>query len=138
EELELRSKPLRQQWQAYGPGLLNHLGRSTERELLVESAEVVLVLPAIGGHGVAHLGNNRVTLEAMLANPMPSLREIVRLAWLLSQLQLDLPRYSERIARDRLDGLAMHAMLPPSLDAAREVELVPAEPDLTFQALEGW
>lgn len=138
EEIELRSQPLRQQWQAYGPGLLHQIGRSTEPELLAESAEVVLVLPAIGGHGVAHLGNNRVTLEAVLANSVPELPEVVRLAWLLSQLQIDLPRYSERIDRDRHDWVAMHALLPPTLSAAREVEIVGGGIDITLLTLNAW
>lgn len=138
EELDLRSQPLRQQWQAYGPGLLNQIGRLTEPELLAESAEIVLVQPAIGGHGVAHLGNNRLTFEAVLANPVPELPEVVRLAWLLAQLQIDLPRYSDRIARERLDSLATHATLPPTLAAAREVEIVPSGTESALQALNAW
>ena len=138
EELELRSQPLREQWQAYGPGLLYQIGQLTERELLAESAEIVLVQPAIGGHGVAHLGNNRVTFEAVLANPVPELPEVVRLTWLLAQLQIDLPKYSAQIARERLDSLAMHALLPPTLAAAREVEIAPAGADRTLSALNAW
>lgn len=138
DELELRSQPLREQWQAYGPGLMHTIGRLTEPELLVESAEVVLVMPAIGGHGVAHLGNNRVTIEAVLANPVQAIPEVVRLAWLLSQLQIDLPRYSERIPRRRHDWIAMHALLPPALAAAREVEIVPQGVELIPQTLDAW
>jgi hypothetical protein len=138
EELELRSQPLREQWQAYGPGLLHQIGQLTERELIAESAEVVLIQPAVGGHGVAHLGTNRVTFEAVLANPVPELPEVLRLAWLLAQLQIDLPRYSERIARNRLGTVAMHAMLPPALTAAQEIEVVRANADLMLRALDAW
>jgi hypothetical protein len=138
EELELRSGPLREQWQAYGPGLLHQIGKLTEQELIAESAEVVLVQPAIGGHGVAHLGNNRVTFEAVLTNPVPELPEVVRLAWLLAQLQIDLPRYGERIARERLPGVAMHALLPPTLAAAREIEIIASRDDLLLVALGAW
>jgi hypothetical protein len=87
---------------------------------------------------VAHLGNNRVTLEAVLANPVPELPEVVRLSWLLAQLQIDLPRYCERIARDRVDWLAMHALLPPTLAAAREVEIVSHGAVLILPALNAW
>lgn len=138
EELGLRGQPLREQWQAYGPGLLHQIGQFTEPELVAESAEIVLVQPAIGGHGVAHLGNNRVTFEAVLANPVPELPEVVRLAWLLAQLQMDLPRYGERIARAWLQVVAMHALLPPTLAAAQEIEIAPANGELMLRALDAW
>jgi hypothetical protein len=138
EELEIRSGPLREQWQAYGPGLLHQIGQMTEPDLIAESAEIVLVQPAVGGHGVAHLGNNRVTFEAVLTNPVPELPEVVRLAWLLAQLQLDLPRFGERIARDRLPVVAMHALLPPTLAAVREMEIALLGDDSIRKALDAW
>src|SRR5688500_2449600 len=39
-ELEHRSRPIREQWEARGPGLLSQIARSTEADLLVERADV--------------------------------------------------------------------------------------------------
>ncbi len=137
-ELELRSAPPREQWEARGPGLLAAIGRMTARELVPERADVLLVHPVLGGGGEAYLPYNSVTLEAMLANPLAELPEIVRLAWLLSTLQLDLPRYSEEIPRQRLDRLAGLAMLPAALAAAEYVELARNDDRTLRQALTAW
>jgi hypothetical protein len=79
-----------------------------------------------------------VRIEALLANPQPRLPEVLRLAWLLAQLNLDLPRYSERICPSRREHVIALAMLPPALAAAEEVELVQLRPDLLDLALKFW
>lgn len=137
DELTLRSGPLRDQWEARGPGLLAAIARKTEPEILPASAEVVLVYPALGGAGAAHLPYNKATVEAMLTNPLSDLPETVRLGWLLSTLDLDLPKYSETLARERLAFVARLAMLPAALAAAAEVELIGEPPSLT-RVLTAW
>lgn len=137
DELALRGGPLREQWEARGPGLLAALARTTEAGLLPAGAEVVLVYPALGGAGAAHLPYNKATLEAVLTNPFADLPETVRLGWLLSTLNLDLPKYSEAIPRDRLQRLAGLATLPAALAAAADVELVAGEPPLA-RVLTAW
>ena len=67
DQLELRSWPLIEQWNARGPGIFTRLTAITKRTLAVESADVVLVYPALGGCGVAHLPYNSVRIEAVLA-----------------------------------------------------------------------
>jgi hypothetical protein len=94
-ELELRMRPIREQWEARGPGILHGICLRTEASLIAEQAEVLIVQPARGGGGQAHLSANSVRIEAVLANPHPELPEVVRLAWLLAQLQLDPPPYSD-------------------------------------------
>src|SRR5262245_6388289 len=106
EELALRERPLREQWEARGPGMLREIARLTEEELIVPSCEVILVHPSLGGGGEAHLAYNSVRLEAVLANPVAELPEVVRLAWLIAQLQLDLPIHSESVDADRLPHVA--------------------------------
>jgi hypothetical protein len=138
DELELRSGPLREQWEARGPGLLAAIGRLSERALLAESAEVVLVYPVMGGAAAARLPYNKVVIEALLTNPHGDLPEVVRLGWLLSSLNLDLPRYSEAIPPERLTRLAPLAMLPVALEAAAEVELTPGEPASLARAIAAW
>jgi hypothetical protein len=137
-ELELRMRPLREQWEARGPGLMRGVGIRAEESLVVEEAHVILVQPALGGGGQAHLSANAVRIEAVLANPHAELPEVVRLAWLLAQLQLDLPAYSDRIHAERLPHVAAFAVLMPVLEAAQEVELVQFSPALLEQAIAAW
>jgi hypothetical protein len=138
DQLALRGEPLRQQWESRGPGLLTHFGRLTDELLVAKQADVALVYPVLGGEGVAHLHFNTVRIEAVLANPHIQLPEPVRLAWLLSQLQFDVPIYSEQIPRDHLPHLARLATLPPILEAAEYVELVTCDRSLLAFALVAW
>lgn len=122
-ELKLRMQPLQQLWEAYGPGLLAQIGGMTSRDLIVDSAEVCLVQPAIGGFGFAHLATNRIHFEAVLTNALPNLPESLRLAWLLSQLDMERPEYSELINRHRLRRIAGLALIPATLSAGAELSL---------------
>jgi len=125
DELSLRSGPLREQWETYGPGLVRLATRMTEPELWVEEATVWPVYPFAGGGGVAHPPYNGARIEAVLANPRPELPEVVRLVWLVSQANLDLPRYADRLARPALVGAL--ANIPAVVAAAAELELVSPE-----------
>ena len=138
EELVLRSRPLIEQWEARGPGLLKQIGVLTEESLIVEHCHAVLVYPALGGAGDTHLSYNQARLEAVLANPIAELPEVVRLGWLISQLQLDLPIYSEHVHQDRLPHIARFAMLPVTLAAAEYVELAKLSPETVGRAIEVW
>ena len=138
EELALRERPLREQWEARGPGLVAQIGLLTDESLLVPQCEMLLVHPALGGGGEAHLAYNSVRFEAVLANPMAELPEVVRLGWLIAQLQLDLPRHSESIHADRLPHIARFAMLPAALIAAEAVELARFSPDTLRLAISSW
>ena len=138
EELVLRGRPLEEQWAARGPGLLHTLAQLTEDGLLAEHADVVLVYPALGGDGTAHLRVNAVSFEAVLANPHHDLPEVLRLAWLLAQLNMDLPRYAEVVPGERLTALAGLATVPAVLAAAQEVELARLDRSTIERALVVW
>jgi hypothetical protein len=138
DQLALRQRPLREQWEARGPGLVREMGRLTEPALMVENCDVLLVQPALGGSGEAHLAYNSVRIEAVLANPIGELPEIVRLAWLIAQLQLDLPIHSEGIHADRLPHIGRYAMLPAALIAAETVELLRFTPGEIARAITVW
>jgi hypothetical protein len=109
----------------------------TEDAVLPTSAEVVLVSPYVGGHGVAHARQNRITFEAMLVNPLPELPETVRLAWLLSQLGSDLPRYADVLPHGKSERAFRVATIPAVLAAAAAVELVPGDVHIE-RALDAW
>jgi hypothetical protein len=138
EELALRMRPLREQWEARGDGMLRAVGRQTEEALIVEQCEVLAVYPALGGGGGAQLAYNSARIEAVLANPFAELPEVVRLAWLVAQLQTDLPLFSESIHPERLPAIAGFAMLPAVLQGAEEVELVRDSTGLLGQAIAAW
>jgi hypothetical protein len=138
DELELRIRPLREQWEARGLGLMQAIGWRTDESLIVKECDVLAVYPALGGGGGAHLPYNSVRIEAVLANPIAELPEVVRLAWLIGQLHLEVPIYSESIHAERLPYVAAYAMLPPTLAAAEELELVHGTPELIRQAAGAW
>jgi hypothetical protein len=62
----------------------------------------------------------------------------VRLAWLIAQLQLDLPKFGEQVNAQRLPLVARFAMLPPTLAAAETVELAHFTPELIAAAISAW
>lgn len=137
-ELPQRAGPISQQWRARGPGLLKEVQRLTDAALLVERADVMFVDPVLGGAGRAHVLYNSVRIEAVLSNPDERLPEVVRLAWLLAQLNLELPMHSERIHRDRLRWLGPLAMLPVVLTAAEHVELARCDQTAIDAAVDAW
>jgi hypothetical protein len=138
EELALRERPIREQWEARGAGMMQEIGRLTDPDLIVECCDVMLIHPALGGGGEAHLSYNSVRFEAVLANPVAELPEVIRLAWLIAQLHLDLPVHSEAIHTDRLPHIARWAMLIPTLIAAESVELLRFAPDEVDRAVAAW
>jgi len=138
EELPLRIRPLQELWESYGAGLLIEIGRLSDPTFLVKEALVVPVLPVVGGTGGVLLQSNRVWIEAVLTNPNPTLPEVVRLAWLLSQLEADLPIHGELVNSGRLSWIASLAMLPPTLLAAENMDIGSYSDDQLLLAIEKW
>ncbi|MBL9083475.1 MAG: hypothetical protein JNK76_16785 [Planctomycetales bacterium] len=141
KELELRYGPLRELWDARGPGLLAAVGRATDRRLVPEAVSVAAVPPfGAQGGGWAALGSNTVVFEMVLADPIAGLPETVRLGWLVSQLNIDLPDFSELLAPGAARLVAACAMLPVVLEAAADLEMM--RPDegghLLTTAAEAW
>lgn len=122
EELALRGRPLQEQWNARGPGLLKQIERLTEENFVAPATEIVLVQPMLGGAGYADMKANRVVFEAVLTNPHPTLPEALRLGWLLAQLNADVPIYAEAVGPDILPRVAAMATIPVVLSAAETVE----------------
>jgi len=138
EQALMRARPLQEHWLGYGQGLLAHLGRLTQKSLLVDEARVILLQPVLGGAGVSHFEQNSVRIEAVLTNPMVELPEVVRLAWLLSQLNLDLPIHADNLGSNMLHRLAPLVMLPPVLAAAEVMELSKCDESIAELAIEHW
>ena len=86
---------------------------------------------------MAHLAYNNVLIEAVLTNPIPQLPETLRLAC-CSQLNLDLPVFSETIHGKRLPHVAELAMIPVTLQAAEELEFLTLTSEAIDLALNCW
>jgi hypothetical protein len=138
EELALRGRPLQEQWNARGPGLLKQIARLTEENFVAPTAEVVLVQPVVGGAGYADFKANRVLFEAVLTNPHAALPEALRLGWLLAQLNADLPTYAEAVSPNLLSRVAALATLPVVLSAAETVEWATCDQPTIELALGCW
>jgi hypothetical protein len=138
EQVSMRAKPLQEHWLGFGQGLLAHLGRLTDKSLVVQEARVVLLQPSLGGSGVSHIDHNMVRIEAVLTNPLAEIPEVVRLAWLLAQLNLDLPMYGESVGNKTLHRLTPLLMLAPILAAAEVVELSRCDDSIAELAIEHW
>lgn len=138
EEIRLRSQLLEQLWMSYGPGLMHSIGRQTESELIVESAQVFVLQPIVGGAGYATLRSNRAYLEGILANVQPVLPEYLRLAHLVAQLDFERPVFSELIHGYRLPLIAGLSTLPATLRAAEELGLCAVDEKLLTEAVRLW
>lgn len=138
DELQLRARPLREQWEARGPGMMREAAQWSDPRIVVPRADILLVQPVLGGGGEAHLSYNSLRIEAVLTNPHPELPEVVRLAWMLGQLNLDLPRFSDAVHGGRLPQVAQMAMLPVALKAAQSVELARCDRKSAELALGAW
>lgn len=138
EELSLRGRPLQEQWNARGPGLMKQVQRLTEETFVAPAAEVVLVQPLLGGAGFADMNGNRVVFESVLTNPQDSLPEALRLGWLLAQLNADVPIYAEAVSPGMLPRIAALATVPTVLCAAETVEWATCDQATIELALGCW
>lgn len=143
EAIAARFDLLQGRWANEGQALLRSIGQLTDPELIPQRAEVLMVIPVqppgaqIGG-GAAHLSYNTVRLESIEPQHDSGLPEPVRLAWLIAQLNQDIPRYGETVPRQRLACVASAAMLPAALEAAFQMNLLPAPAESLPLALAQW
>jgi len=138
DQLRLRSTPISEHWQARGPGLLKRIFQLTDPALEVPQADVLAVYPVHGGDGIAHLSHNSVLIEVVLTNSNPDLPEPMRLAWLISQLNNDLPMFSDSIPPRRLAMLVALAMIPPTLVGAQAVQWARYDSKTLQAAIRQW
>lgn len=132
QQLTWRTGPLREQWEARGPGLMRLISRISHTPLQSDLVpEVVLVQPTVGGGGCLLVDDRRLLFEAMLANPLPELPEVLRLAWLLCQL---LTRKESPLT----PAIAALAWMPPVLEAGGQVELCRSDEASLQAAIRHW
>lgn len=133
EQLALRMVPLREAWDARGPGFWKALRQTVGINVAshdIAAADVLCVQPVLGGGGDAFPSQRVVTIEAVLANEHFQLPEVVRLGWLLAQLSC---RHDESdIRKPEL------VLVTAVLKAAEVVELARCDPPTIRLALDAW
>ena len=135
-ELPLRVGPLREQWEARGPGFLAQAARLTQLPLATLGSRVVLVHPVLGGDGTPHFLADTIQFEAVLVNANWRLPETMRLGWLLMQLAA-WPLFAAIPLLHRRQFVATVTLLP-AIEAGQHVELAPPDPRLLREALDAW
>ena len=125
EEITLRIRPLREHWEARGPGLLGRLRMLLPWLDIPTEVTVRLIQPKVGGAGRV-LSRGNIEFEAVLANALPMLPEVVRLGWLIACSALE---------TDEQESLAL---IPPTIVAAEYVELARFDETTVASAVNHW
>ena len=112
--------------------------QATEPMLFAPRADVLPCLPLVGSGGAAHVLFNSVRIEAPPSDPRPEVPETLRLAWLLSQLNLELPRYQETLLGCSAPAAGPCALLPLVLSAAETSRLIDCSRAVIPAAVELW
>lgn len=136
--VQTNAEPMRQWWDYYGPSVQGGIARWAGPESQVAEATVALFFPVRAGGGCAFPACNLACLEAVAKDPVADLPEGLRLAWLLSQLNLDLPRYREDLAAESAADVVGLAMIPITLTAAEEAGLLRFDADIMERAVKAW
>jgi hypothetical protein len=127
-EAQLRLRPLREQWEARGPGMMAYVRR--RMSWIREDAPVVVELTSPGTLSEATIVRpDKVQFVAYLANPLEQLPEVVRLAWMLTCAQVP-AAWSE--------PLVPAALIPLLLEAGEYVELNALDTPTVSLALRNW
>ncbi len=138
DELLDMVRPLESEWSKLGKAILGRVGQLTDERLIAARADVIVVYPATGSGWQAHLDYNSVRVEPVPIDSSDELPQVVRLAWLLAQLNVDLPVFSERIPGGHRPPIAALAMLPAALSAAAGLELASCDLPTIRTAIENW
>ncbi len=138
ERLERDAAPLRRDWDIHGETLMQSLRRMIDENVVVSRADAILVPPAQPGGGAAHLLYNSVRIEVLPLESQQVVPEVVRLTWLLAQLNADLPMYQGDVHRDRLPYVASLAMLPAVATAAAELDLIKGRDGAVATVINEW
>ncbi len=143
EQLMLRARPIQESWTGFGRGLMAHMKRLTQPDWIVRDATVILVQPILGGDGIAFPNSKMFLMEAMLTNASPEIPEVLRVAWLASQMGAD-KLNSDRLA-ETTDSTSLQqsrslaiAMMMSTLGAGEVMELCRCDEATAAKALKLW
>ena len=137
EQLQLRGRPIREQWDGYGLGLLKRIGKLTHPSFLPKNVTALLLSPYRAGDGGIDSSASRLWIEAVLTNPVHDLPEILRLVWLVAQIGLiealsvgpEDSHGDPWVPPARLPRIASLSMMALTLEAASHLEIIGTPPD---------
>lgn len=133
-----RFRPLQEQWLGFGRGLMSHWKRLTARNSLPDACTVIGLQPILGGFGWAYPDRQLVCMEAVLTNHRPQLPEVVRLGWLVAQLEAETWKSMESNPQHLPSSSLPLALIPSILAAAEEIELARCDQSTVTAAIETW
>ncbi len=95
EQLQLRSQLLIDRWQQVGEALLADIARQIWRDQPPDDwwpsrVDGLVVQPMRGGDGNYDTESRKFWIEAVLRDAQPTVPEVLRVAWLLSQLAIEI------------------------------------------------
>ena len=134
-ELQLRLRPLREHWEARGPGMLGRVGDLLPWLDIPSQVTVRLINPQVGGAGRV-LDSGEIEFEAVLANPLPFLPEVVRLSWLIATSVIPTQANGTQPTADSWRTTV--SLIPAVLEAAEFVDLARCDEVTVNCALENW
>lgn len=130
QQLSLRARPIREQWDGYGAGLLRRIAKKTHESFIPKNAVSIFLSPYRGGDGDCDPATSTLWIEAVLTNPVPSVPEVLRLAWLVTRIGIGTQVLSSQSGEQNEDDsraslVVALAALPVVLDAACYLEMAP-------------
>ena len=142
EQLELRARPLKERWEAIGPGLLNTVekrvwGDQAPQGWWPSKVSGLLVQPMRGGDGGLISSPPAIWVEAVLTDVQPLVPEVLRVGWLITRVAVEC-----HLADKTDDAVLIRAWslasIPLLLEAGRELDLIAADDIPLSTALVLW
>ncbi len=146
EQLELRSRPLKERWDTVGRGLVKQIAKqiwstTPPTNWWPASVTIRLVQPVRGGDGGMIAGENpsnaAIWIEAMLTDASPRVPEVLRVAWLLTRLAIEHHLIEKQPSPEMALAWEL-ASVPLVLRAAAEFDITRAESLPIAEAMEVW
>lgn len=129
EQLPLRIQPLRQRWDAIGPGLIREIERqvwqnSPPSDWWPPAVTVSAVQPLTGGGGGFDPDADSIWIEAMLTDSDPAIPEVLRVVWLVTSLAIE-THIRSRTGQRMISTAWSLVSVPLVLSAASHLEMFP-------------
>lgn len=134
EEMQYRQLPLRNLWEAEGPGLLQAIAQQAGITLPPQ-VSIGLMQPISNGGGLASYDRSGILVEAVLNHQDPRLPETLRLGWLIAQCSLPV-----RSGRTDYGDVSQHALalVPFTLSVGEQAGATILNTDVILAALKHW
>ena len=129
EQIDLRSRPLRERWETCGYGLVRMIERrfwganGSAESWGTGQIQLTMIQPARGGDGGAELSAKKVWMEAVLTDVDLHLPEVLRLTWLVTSLLMERSLASLDLSEDSREAYRL-ALLILVLNVAIEFDLI--------------